>query len=152
MGVVLVCTSNHCCIHLKWFHSAVVTCTNKDNSYNYRSLHNPCNTEKHRVSFHIWLRLHSHCTKISFHIWKLIQSALQGLCKLQYTVHRETDRQLEQTVRQTDRQYKLTDSSNYSPWLCDYDLSSTRFIGVAMAGDYSEASVVVIHMQVPHEL
>ena len=35
----------------------------------YRSLHNPCNTEKHWVDFHIWLRLHSHCTKINFHIY-----------------------------------------------------------------------------------
>ena len=34
MGVGLVCTSNHCCIHLKYrFHSAVVTCTNRDNSH-----------------------------------------------------------------------------------------------------------------------
>ena len=31
----------------------------------YRSLHTPCDTEKHWVNFHIRLRLHSHCTKIN---------------------------------------------------------------------------------------
>ena len=29
----------------------------------------------------VCLGLHSHCTKVNFHIWKLLQSALQGLCK-----------------------------------------------------------------------
>ena len=29
-----------------------------------------------------------HTTKINFHIWKLIQSVLQGLCKLLYTLLR----------------------------------------------------------------
>ena len=40
--------------------------------YTYQLQEFTCNTEKHCVNFHIWLRLHSHCTKINFHIWKLI--------------------------------------------------------------------------------
>ena len=51
----------------------------------YRGLHNPYNTEKAELTS-IFVSGYIHCTKINFHtcIWKLIQSVLQGLCKLLY--------------------------------------------------------------------
>ena len=71
----------------------------------YRSLQNPCNTDC--INFHIW-KLVCTCSSIvvvramayraimdqpiltitilqtNFHIWKLMQSVLQGFCKLLY--------------------------------------------------------------------
>ena len=49
----------------------------------YRSLHNPCNTEKAELTS---IFVSGYIT-LNFHIWKLIQSVyvqpvLQGLCKL----------------------------------------------------------------------
>ena len=65
----------------------------------YRSLQNPCNTDC--INFHIWIGwngLESRAimdqpiltttillqVQTNFHIWKLMQSVLQGFCKLLY--------------------------------------------------------------------
>ena len=58
----------------------------------YRSLYNPCNTEKAElINFQICLRLHSHCTKISFHnymevnsvsIARIMQTPVAAICLL----------------------------------------------------------------------